>query len=279
MKGSQAGVSKITTVASFVFLGLLALTMLVPLVWMICTSLMTRSEVLGGTLSVLPKVPQWQNYPKALTILPFWRFFLNSVIMTGSVVALQLAICSSAAYAFARLRFPGRRKLFMLYLATLMVPPVVTIIPAFLLIVELGWNNSFPALIAPFAGSVWGIFLLRQFFLGLPRDIEDAARIDGAGELTIFFRIILPLSKPVLATLAVFAATSTWQEFLWPLIVTDSMDMRPISVGVALYATQYELSPHYQMAAAVAAMIPMLAVFFFAQRYLVRGIALTGIKE
>ena len=274
MKGS---VSSFTLIHGM--LGLLALTMLVPLGWMICTSLMSQSEALSYPPRLLPETLRWGNYAEALTIVPFWRFLLNSFIMTAATVVLQLTICSTSAYAFARLRFPGRGKLFGFYLATMMVPPVVTVIPTFLLTVELGWKGSYAGLIAPFASSVWGIFLLRQFFLGLPRELEDAARIDGAGEFTIFFRIVLPLSKPALATLAVFAATSTWQQFLWPLIVTDTMDMRPVSVGVALFSTLHERFPNYQMAAAVIAMVPMLILFLLAQRYLVRGIALTGMKE
>jgi multiple sugar transport system permease protein len=256
----------------------LALTMLVPLFWMISTSLMSEQEALSYPSPLLPEHPQWQNYREAVTLLPFLRFLLNSVIMTSAVVVLQLTVCSTAAYAFARLRFPGRNKLFLAYLATLMVPPVVIIIPQFLLMVDLKWKGTYLALIAPYASSVWGIFLLRQFFQTLPRELEDAARIDGAGELTIFFRIVLPLSKPALATLAVFAATSTWQAFLWPLIVTDTMEMRPLSVGIALFASLHERHPQYQMAAAVLAILPMLVVFLWAQRYFIRGIALTGLK-
>lgn len=261
-----------------VFLGLGALSMLLPLAWMISTSLMTQAETTASPPVLLPATPQWENYPKALTILPFARFLLNSVVMTAVVVVLQLGICSSAAYAFARLRFPGRRRLFAIYLATLMVPPVVTLLPGFLLIVELGWKGSYAGLIAPFASSVWGIFLLRQFLQGIPRDLEDAARIDGAGELTIFLRIVLPLSKPALAVLAVFAATSTWQEFLWPLVVTDTMDMRTVSVGISLFATLHERLPHYQMAAAVVAILPVAAIFLLLQRYLIRGITISGMK-
>lgn len=257
----------------------LAATMLVPLFWMVSTSLMSEQEALSYPSPLLPERAQWQNYREAVTLVPFWRFLLNSVIITSAVVVLQLVVCSTAAYAFARLRFPGRNKLFLAYLATLMVPPVVVIIPQFLLVVELKWTGTYLALIAPYVSSVWGIFLLRQFFQTLPRELEDAARIDGASELTIFFRIVLPLSKPALATLAVFAAASTWQAFLWPLIATDTMEMRPLSVGIALFASLHERHPQYQMAAAVLAMLPMLLVFLLAQRYFIRGIALTGLKR
>lgn len=275
MSGGRANMGVVLGVGALL---LAAITLLSPLAWMVRTSLMTHAEATAVPPPVLPETPQWGNYAQALSLVPFLRFMLNSLVMTGATVLLQLAICSTAAYAFARLRFPGRRRLFGLYLATLMVPPVVTLIPAFLLIVDLGWRDTYAALIAPYASSVWGIFLLRQFFAGLPRELEDAARIDGAGELTIFLRIILPLSKPALATLAVFAATSTWQQFLWPLIVTDRMDMRPVSVGISLFASLHERQPHFQMAAAVMAVVPVLVLFVMAQKYLVRGISMTGMK-
>ncbi len=278
MRTRKQGTEKLITILGLGFILMLALSMLVPLFWMFSTSLMSEREALRYPAPMLPDRPQWENYQEAVTLVPFWRFLLNSIIITVTSVLLQLVVCSTAAYAFSRLRFPGRNKLFIAYVATLMVPPVVVIIPQFFLIVELGWKGTYLALIAPYASSVWGIFLLRQFFQTLPRDLEDAARVDGAGELSIFFRIVLPLSKPALATLAIFAATSTWQEFLWPLIVTDTMEMRPLSVGIALFASLHERHPQFQMAAAVLAMVPMLVAFLLAQRYFVRGITLTGMK-
>lgn len=255
---------------------LLAITMLVPFLWMLSSSLMTREEALSYPPRWLPAGLRAGNYVEAVTLVPFGRFLLNSVVMTVSVVGLQLVTCSTAAYAFARLRFRGRDRIFGVYLATLMVPPIVIMIPAFLLMVDLGWNDTYWALIIPYAGSVWGTFLLRQFMLTLPRELEEAARLDGAGELKIFTSIIVPLSKPALAVLAVFAALSTWQEFLWPLVVTDRMEMRPLSVGLALFATLHERHPEYQMAGAVLAMLPMVLVFLLGQRYFLRGAVLTG---
>jgi len=260
-------------------LALLAATMLFPFLWMVLTSLMSREEALAYPPAWWPSSIRLGNYVEAVTLVPFFRFFLNSVIMTGSVVLLQLFTCSTAAYAFARLRFRGRDRLFGVYLATLMVPPIITMIPVFLLVVELGWKGGYLGLIAPYAGSAWGVFLLRQFLLTLPRDIEDAARLDGAGEIEVFARIILPLCKPALAVLAVFAALSTWQEFLWPLVITDTMEMRPLSVGLAVFATLHERHPEYQMAGAVLAMVPMAAVFAFGQRYFLRGTVLTGSQK
>lgn len=253
-----------------------ALTMLVPFLWMISCSFMSRDEALAYPPNWLPSSVRVANYLEAVTLVPFGRFFLNSVVISSSVVILQLVICSMAAYAFARLRFRARDRIFLVYLATLMVPSVVTMIPCFLLIVEVGWKGTYLALIVPYASSAWGIFLLRQFLLTLPRDLEDAARLDGAGELTVYAKVILPLCKPGLAVLAVFAALSSWQEFLWPLVVTDQMAMRPLSVGLALFAILHERHPEYQMAGAVLAMLPMAVAFLIGQRYFLKGAVLTG---
>lgn len=254
------------------------LAMLLPFLWMVSTSLMNEFEVFSWPPRFLPQTPLWSNYPEALTALPFGRFFLNSAIMAFFIVSGQLLICSLAGYAFARLRFPGRDRLFVAFLANLMVPVIVLLIPRFLLVSMAGGVDTYWGLIGPELVSVYGIFLMRQFFLSLPSDLEDAARMDGAGEFQIWWRIMLPLSKPALATLGVFAFVSTWQSFLWPLIVTRSMHMRPVEVGIASFHGAFETHWPYQMAAAVTAVVPLILVFFFTQRYFVRGIALTGMK-
>jgi len=256
----------------------LALTMLIPFVWMVGTSLMSEAEVFHYPPRFIPQTFRWENYRNALTILPFGRFFLNTLIMALGTMVGQLVVCSTAAYAFARLSFRGRDWLFTVYLSTMMVPAIVTLIPSFLVIVAFGWMNTFWALIIPAVNSVWGIFLLRQFFLTIPQDLEDAARIDGASEFTIYRRIFLPLSKPALATLAIFSFMGAWQSFLWPLVVTDKMSMRPVEVGIAMFNSIYAQNWPYQMAAAVAVMAPIVVIFFFAQRYFIQGIALTGMK-
>jgi multiple sugar transport system permease protein len=183
-----------------------------------------------------------------------------------------------AAYAFARMQFRWRDKLFGLYLATMMIPAIVTIIPAFLIINIFGWMNTYWALFTPTLSSVWGIFLLRQFFQTIPRDLEDAARVDGASDFRIFWKVILPLSKPALATLAIFAFMGSWKDFLWPLIVTTRTDMRTLELGIAGFNTMYTTDWPHQMAAAVVVMLPIVIVFFVAQKYFVRGITLTGMK-
>ena len=258
---------------------LLALTMLLPFLWMLMTSFMNELEIYSPTPKFWPEHFLWSNYKEALTMLPFGRFFLNTLIISVAVVAGQLLICSMAAFSFSRLRYRGRDKIFTLYLSTMMIPGIVTLIPAYLIVDSFHWLNTYWALIVPFLTSVWGIFLLRQFFLTLPVELEEAARIDGASTWRIYWNITLPLSKPALATLAIFSFMGMWKEFLWPLIVTNRMDMRPVEVGIALFHSIYSTNWPYQMAAAVVVMMPILLIFFFAQRYFVKGIALTGLKQ
>ncbi len=256
----------------------IALSMLLPFLWMLSTSLMTDLEVYQYPPKLLPAAPRWENYGEAMRYQPFGRYFLNSTIITLGAVLGQLLFCSLAAYAFSRLRFKWRDQIFALYLATMMVPAIVTLIPAFLLVNAFGGMNTFGALIAPSLSSVWGIFLLRQFFLSIPRELEEAARLDGAGDLMIYWRVILPLSKPALATLAIFAFMATWRDFLWPMLVTNRTELRTVEVGLAAFSSQYSVDWTHQMAAAVIAMLPIALVFFFAQRYFIRGITMTGVK-
>lgn len=256
----------------------LALTMPVPFLYMISTSLMDELEVFRYPPPVFPAAPRWANYPEALTALPFDRFFFVSIVSSGAVVLATLLTSATAGYAFARLDFPGRDRVFLLYLATLMIPAIVLLIPRFLLINRFGWVDTFAGLIVTEAVQVWGIFLLRQYFLSLPRDLEDAARMDGASEWAVFRRIALPLARPALATVALFVFVDQWKNFLWPLIVTRSMDMRTVEVGISRFAGLYYSNWPYQMAAAVVAILPILVLFAFAQTYFIRGIQLTGIK-
>src|SRR5207249_66955 len=230
---------------------LLALVMVAPFLYMVATSLMGGLEALRSPPAVLPGSPRWANYAEALT-------------------------SAAAAYAFARLRFPGRDRVFFAFLSVLMVPAVVLLIPRFLIIHALGWVDSFQGLIVTEMVSVWGIFLLRQFFQTIPRDLEDAARLDGAGEWTIFWRVMLPLSKPALATLAVVAFVDQWRSFLWPLVATRSVEMSVVEVGLARFHGFYGTNWPYQMAAAVTVVVPLAIVFFVAQKYFIKGIQVIG---
>ncbi|KPK65044.1 MAG: hypothetical protein AMS21_05780 [Gemmatimonas sp. SG8_38_2] len=256
----------------------LGISMLAPFLWMLSTSLMNEFDVYQYPPRLLPLDPVWSNYPNALTAAPFARFFLNSTIMSLFIVCGHLFTAATAGYAFARLRFPGRDNVFILFLANLMVPVIVLLIPRFLLVNAMGWVDTYTGLIITELVSVWGIFLMRQYFLSIPRELEDAARIDGASEWQIFWRVALPLAKPALATVALFSFVETWKSFLWPLIVTRSMSMRPVEVGIAAFHSLYFSNWPYQMAAAVVAVIPILILFILTQRYFVRGIQLAGLK-
>ena len=271
--------NRIATIAGTLFMGLLALTMLVPFIWMISTSLMSEVEVYQFPPRLFPSELKWSNYSNALTLLPFGRFFFNTIVVTTIAVIGQLITCSMAAYAFARLRFKGRDSLFALFMSTMMVPSIVTLIPAYLIVAAFGWMNTFWALFTPILTSVWGIFLLRQFFQTLPTSYEEAARLEGASEWTIYWRIILPLSRPALATLAVFAFMNTWKDFLWPLLVTTHNDMRTVEVGIAMFSSLQGTNWPYQMAAAVVVLLPILLLFLATQRYFIDGISLSGMKS
>ena len=256
---------------------LTCLAMAAPFLWMAVTSLMGQLEVFAGG-GILPATPLWSNYPEALTAQPFGRYFLNSLVFSVAVVAGQIVTATTAGYAFARIEFPGRQKVFMLFLATMMVPVVIVLIPRFLLIDALGWIDSYQGLISTELVSVWGIFLMRQYFRTLPRELEDAARVDGAGPLRVFLSVALPLAKPAVATLALFAFIDAWKNLLWPLLATRSMEMRVVEVGIAAFHSTYEINWPHQMAAGVVAVLPIAVLFLFTQRYFVRGIQLEGIR-
>jgi multiple sugar transport system permease protein len=274
----EFGPKTIWAFVTYIFLGLLAFSMLLPFIWMLATSFMKELEVYQFPPRFIPSTIEWINYVNAMTLQPFGRYFLNTMIVAVCTVTGQLLFCSMAAYAFARMKFHMRDKLFALYLGTMMIPAMVTLIPMFLIINSFGWMNTYMGLFAPSLSSVWGIFLLRQFFLTIPTELEDAARVDGASEFRIFWTIVLPLSKPALATLAIFSFMSSWKDFLWPLIVTNRQSMRTLEVGIASFSNQYSTEWNLQMAAAVVVLLPIITVFFLAQRYIVRGITFTGMK-
>ncbi len=259
-----------------IFLLLGSVVMLLPFIWMLSTSLKTPAETFAYPPVWIPTQIAWNNYSRAVSSMPFGRFYLNSLIVTISVTVLQILTSSLAAFAFARLRFPGRNLLFLLYLATLMIPFQVTMIPNFIIVRLLGWFNTYQALILPPAFSAFSTFLLRQYFTGIPFDLDEAARIDGATSLRIWWSVILPLSGPVLAALAIFVSLNTWNEFLWPLIVTNSPAMRTLPVGLSTFQGQYKVEWNLLMAGSVIAMLPVLLVYIVAQRWFIRGIALSG---
>lgn len=261
---------------AYLLVGSLAITTLFPFLWMVSTSLMNEMEVYSFPPKIFPSHPQWSNYKEAMTMLPWGWFFFNTIVMAVSVVIGQLFIVSTGAYALARLRFPGRDKLFIFFLLFMMLPSAVTLIPGFLILHAMGWVDTYWALIIPSLGNIWGMFLTRQYMMTLPASLEDAARIDGASEFTIYWKIVLPLSKPVLAAVSIFTFMAMWKSFLWPLIVTRSLRMRTVEIGVAMFSSQHVTNFPLQMAAATVVAIPMIIVFFFAQRYFIEGINLTA---
>lgn len=251
-----------------------------PFIWMVSTSLKPMRELYEVTPRFIPSEFVWRNYADALAALPFARFFLNSVVMTVGRVIGQVILCSMAAFAFARLRFPGRDALFVILLGALMVPEPMTVIPNFILVKNLGWLDSYVGLIVPSLFSAFGTFLLRQFFMGVPQEIQEAAVIEGANPFRVWWHIFMPLSRSAVAAFALLVTVWSWKDFLWPLIITSKTDMQVLSVGIALFQGQYagQTNVAHMMAAATMTMAPLVLIFLFAQRQLIEGIALSGIK-
>lgn len=256
----------------------LALLMIVPMIWMLITSVETLSETRHFPPILVPHVVRLQNYSDVLQQAPFARWFLNTLVVTVVVVVGNLLFCSLAGYAFARIKFFGRELVFILVLATLMIPFQVIMIPTFLIVRKLGLIDTLGALIVPNLAGAFGIFLLRQFFRSLPIELEEAARIDGASRLGVLFKIILPLSGPVLATVAVITFLWTWNDFLWPLVTIYSPNNMTLQLGLTTFQGAHQTNTHLLMAANVMSVLPVLLLFFAAQRFFIRGIATSGLK-
>lgn len=265
-------------VALYALLIALSVFMLVPFVFAVLGSLKPEPEVFAIPIRWLPSEPQWQNY-----VLPFQktvgRYFLNSVIVSGAQTLAPLVLCSMAGYSLAKFRYPGRNLAFIFILSTIMLPIQVTLVPTFLIIKDLGWVNSYAGLIVPGLATTFGTFLMRQFFLSIPSEYIDAARIDGAGELRIYWQIMLPMCRPALSALAVFSFTNSWNSFLWPLVVVNQDEMRTIPLGIVFYIGEQRAPEYGQLlAVAVLASLPVLALFLVMQREFIRGAAISGLK-
>ncbi|GAC1433701.1 MAG: carbohydrate ABC transporter permease [Chloroflexota bacterium] len=261
---------------AYVLLTIGAVTVVLPFVYMVASSLETIAQIGSLTPQFWPSPPRWDNYQQVWQQLPIGRYFLNSLVVAVTVTGGQVITSSMAAYAFARLRFRGRSVLFALYLGTLIIPSQVTLIPNYILIRLFGWHNTYTGLIAPFLVSVFSTFLLRQFFMSIPADLEEAARIDGASHFRIYSQIILPLAKPALATLVIFTFLGSWNNFLWPLVVIDSPNLYTVPLSIITFQGQFTTAWNLLMACATVALAPVLLVYLMAQRYFVEGIALTG---
>ncbi|OGS20364.1 MAG: sugar ABC transporter permease [Elusimicrobia bacterium RIFOXYA2_FULL_40_6] len=262
----------------YIILSFIGVFMVLPFLWMLSTSLKEPNLVLAYPPQWIPKPILWRNYLDAWNSVPFGRFFLNSVFVAVCTTMGQVVTSSLAAYGFARLHFHGRDKFFMLYLATLMIPSQATMIPIFIFMKKLGWIDTYKALILPTMFTAYGTFMLRQFFITIPKDLEEAARIDGCNHFTIYWKIIMPLAKPALATLSTFVFLGSWNNFMWPLIVTDSMEMRTLPIGLSAFQGLYLTSWHLLMAASIIVLAPILLVFIFNQRFFVKGIVMSGMK-
>ena len=280
----------LNTIIVLVLLLLGSVVMIVPFLWMILTAFKTFQESLqipiqwlphdlfmeGGSFTISTRI--LDNFSEVLVRLNFTRFYINTIIVTVTITGMQVLICSMAAYGFSRIEFPGRGIIFLGLLSMFMVPSQMTLIPSFLLLSNLGWINTFYALTIPHFFSIFGTFFLRQFFLTLPKELEEAAIIDGASHPRIYAQICLPLCTAALAALAIFTMLWAWNDLLWPLIMANREALRLLSVGIATLLGQYSTRNNWLMAASILATLPMIVIFIMFQKQFVSGIAITGIK-
>ncbi|MFA6093688.1 MAG: carbohydrate ABC transporter permease [Elusimicrobiota bacterium] len=265
--------------AFYLFLLVSTAITLFPFLWMISTSVKSPGEIFTRTPTLIPHVWTWEHYRNLFAALDMTRHVLNSLIFSVGVTVLSVLFNAMAAYAFAKLRFPGREKLFALLLATMMIPGQVTMLPVFIILKSLGLLNTYAGLILPGSAAVFAIFMLRQFMMDIPEEILEAARVDGCSETAIFFRIMLPLCRPVIATLAIFSFIGSWNEFLWPLIIMLREDRYTLPVALANLNGQYNTDWGLLMAGAVVVVIPAILVFLLAQKHYIQGIAAGAVKE
>ncbi|MBK8137391.1 MAG: carbohydrate ABC transporter permease [Chloroflexi bacterium] len=263
---------------TYAVLIILAVFMLLPFLWMVSASLKLDQDVFRVPIQWIPSKPVWSNFATIWTRIPFLTFFGNSLKLTVIITLLQLFTSSFAAYAFAKLKFPGRDWLFLAYIGSIAIPWQVYMVPQFIMMRRLDLVDTHLSLILLQAFSAFGVFLLRQFFISIPDEILDAARIDGMSEYGIFFRIMLPLSKPALATLTIFTAVAVWNDFMGPLIYLNSQSLKTIQLGLRMFIQQYGADYALIMAAALVSLIPVVILFVALQRFFVEGIASTGVK-
>jgi len=266
----------IRQIAPHLALGAAAAAVCLPFVWMLITSVKVPTDIFSG--SFWPSRFAWENYPRAWQAAPFGRYFYNTAFVAVATVVLQLFTSAAAAFAFARLRFFGREVLFYIILATMMVPEEVTLVANYITLYRLGWLDTYQALIIPWGASGFSIFLLRQFFAGVPDDLEDAAKIDGCSRFGFFWRVMLPLSRPALTTVALFSLVGSWNAFTWPLVVTNSQAMRTVQVGVSYFAQELGTNYTLLMAAATFTVVPVLLLFAAVHKQFTEGIARSGLK-
>lgn len=278
MMNKRIGAVNKNTIIIHALLIIGALLTIGPFIWMILTSLKTYAESVQVPPAIIPSQFMWSNYTEIFTLLPFFKFMMNTLIVTVVRTVGQLFLCSLAAYAFARIQFPGRNILFLLTLSVLMVPAQVFLLPQYLIMVKLEWLNTLQAVIVPGLFSAFGTFLLRQFFMGIPKELEEAARLDGCNHFQIYWHVMLPLAKPGLIALGIFTTLWSWNELMWPMIVNNSPDMMTLSVGLSSLQGQYATNYPVLMAGSFLAILPMLLLFMFLQKQFIEGITITGGK-
>jgi multiple sugar transport system permease protein len=266
------------TALRYLLLTIGALTMIVPFLWMVSTGLKAPGSVLTIPPELFPKEPTLASFRKVMDVVPLGRMFINSLFVTVVVVTAQIVTGSLAAYAFARMRWRGRDAVFMIYLATLMIPSQVTITPLFILMRQLGWINTYQGLILPSIVSAFGTFLLRQAMLNVPREYEEAAFLDGANHFQVYRTIVMPMIRPALATLAVLATMASWNDFLWPLFATNDAHLMTLPVGLSLLQGEHTSDWNLIMAGAVISVVPIILVFIAAQRTFINGMLQSGLK-
>lgn len=258
-----------------------AVSMLIPFIWMLLTSLMTNSQIFKFPPEIIPSPIYFKNYVDVAKAIPITIYFFNSALIALLTTIGQLFIASMAGYAFARIEFKYREPLFLVFLATTMIPPQVNIVPLFFIMKQFHWIDTYQALIIPGLFGGFGIFLMRQWFKTLPKELEDAAKIDGCNPFQAYFRIALPLAMPALAILGIFTFIMTWNSFMWPLIVTNSESMRTLPLGLAIFKGSFRETTEWGqlMACAVISVIPVIGVFLLGQKYIIKGIVAGGLKE
>jgi multiple sugar transport system permease protein len=271
----KVGLGKAIT---YVLLIVLAISMLLPFLWMVSASLKLDKDVFRFPIQWIPAEPQWSNYVRIWTQIPFLTFFANTAKLTVIITLLQLFTSSFAGYAFAKLQFKGRDTIFLAYIASIAIPWQSYMVPQFIMMRRLGLVDTHTSLILLQAFSAFGVFLMRQFFISIPNDIIDAARIDGLSEYGIYFRVMLPLSQPALATLTIFTAVFVWNDFMGPLIYLNSQSLKTIQLGLRMFIMQYSANYALIMAASLVSLIPVTLLFLTFQRFFVEGVASTGIK-
>jgi multiple sugar transport system permease protein len=279
VSSGRTAAGRVLYLVRFVLVAVFGLVMLVPIFWMVSTSLKPLAQVFQLPIRWIPRPPVWGNYPAAWNQFPFARYFLNSLVVSVAVTVLNVVLSAFAGCSLAKYRYFGQRGLFIAILCTLMLPIEVLMVPTFLITKDLGWLNSYHGLIIPVVADAFGVFLMRQFMFHLPDALIEAARIDGAGEVGTFFRIVVPLVWPAVLTLAIFTWRETWDSFVWPFVIITDDSLSTVPLGLQRFQEQYVTTYNQVMAISAIAMVPLMLLFFFFQRAFIQGIALSGLKE